>query len=71
MSNWVQQLQTLPTWKKYSQCGEEAYIEFILQNIEPKNKHLVELGAWDGYHFSNSRYFIEKGYTATQRYIKL
>jgi hypothetical protein len=65
MSNWVHQLQTLPTWKKYSQYGEEAYIEYILQNIKSKNKHIVELGAWDGYHFSNSRYFIEKGYTAT------
>jgi hypothetical protein len=65
MSNWVHELQTIPAWKKYSQYGEEAYIEFILKNIKQINKHIVELGAWDGYHFSNSRHFIQNGYSAT------
>jgi len=54
----------LPKWKKYSQSGEEAYLDHILKNISV-NKHLVELGAWDGYHLSNTRYFIEQGYTST------
>lgn len=63
--NWIYNLRTLPTWKKYSQACEEAYIEYILANLPQANtKHIVELGAWDGFHLSNTRYFIEKGYTA-------
>ena len=64
-NNWIEQLHTLPKWKKYSQAHEEAYLDHILSNIESKNKHIVEFGAWDGFHLSNTRYFIEdKGYTA-------
>jgi hypothetical protein len=64
-TNWVNQLYTIPKWKRYSQAYEEGYLEHILQNIKPINKHIVELGAWDGYHLSNTRYFIEeKGYKA-------
>lgn len=64
-TNWVTQLYTIPTWKRYSQANEEGYLEHILQNLGLPDKHIVELGAWDGYHLSNTRYFIEeKGYTA-------
>lgn len=63
--NWIYGLRTIKKWKKYSQAHEECYIEHILQNIPQANtKHIVELGAWDGYHLSNTRYFIEQGYTA-------
>lgn len=65
MSNWINELYSLETWKKYSQHGEEAYLNHILSNIKPKNKHCVDLGAWDGFHFSNTRYFMDNGYTAT------
>lgn len=61
---WIHQLRTIPTWKKYSQAHEESYIDFILQHIEKKNDYILEFGAWDGYHLSNTRYFIEKGYKA-------
>lgn len=64
MANWINDLYILENWKKYSQHGEEAYLSHILKNIKPKNKHCVDLGAWDGFHFSNTRYFIENGYTA-------
>jgi len=64
MSNWINELNSIEAWKKYSQHGEEAYLSHILENIKPQNKHIVDLGAWDGFHFSNSRYFIENGYTA-------
>jgi len=62
--NWVQQLYTIPTWKKYSQSNEESYLQHILNSIESKKNFIVELGAWDGYHLSNTRYFIDNGYNA-------
>lgn len=60
---WLNNLSNIPKWKKYAQQNEECYIEYILAKIPTINKHLVELGAWDGFHLSNTRYFIEKGYT--------
>ena len=59
MKDWTKELHTIFKWKKYSQAYEECYLAHILNNIESKNKFLVELGAWDGYHLSNTRYFIE------------
>lgn len=62
--NWIEQLYHIPKWKKYSQSYEECYLEHILKALPEGNKTLVELGAWDGYHLSNTRYFIEQGYKA-------
>lgn len=62
--NWLHELKNLPRWKKYSQADEECYLEHILNHLPQESRHIVELGAWDGYHLSNTRYFIEKGYTA-------
>ena len=59
--NFIQELYTLPLWKRYAQTHEEAYIDHILKNIKT-SKFLVELGAWDGFHLSNTRYFIEQGF---------
>jgi hypothetical protein len=64
ISDWIKQLYSIPIWKKYSQANEESYLEHILNNVPSINKHIVEFGAWDGFHLSNTRYFIEKGYTA-------
>jgi len=62
--SWTDQISTTPKWKKYAQQNEECYIEFILSNIPSVKKHLVEFGAWDGFHLSNTRYFIENhGFT--------
>jgi hypothetical protein len=61
--HWTNQIKNVKKWTKYSQSGEEAYIEFILNNLESKGKHLVEIGAWDGHHLSNTRHFIENGFT--------
>jgi len=47
---------------KYSQNGEEIIITNILEKCGEPKKFVVELGAGDGYHLSNSRYFIEKGW---------
>lgn len=59
MSNWIADLYTIPKFKKYSQAHEEGYILHILNNITSKKKYLVELGAWDGFHLSNTRLLIE------------
>lgn len=61
--SWVSQINNTEKWNKYSQCGEEAYIDFIISNLPNKGNHLVEIGAWDGYHLSNTRFLIERGYT--------
>lgn len=56
--NWVFGIGTSPKFKIHSQSYEEGYIQYILSNISA-NKFLVDLGAWDGYHLSNSKYFID------------
>jgi len=63
IKSWVSQIQSIDKWNKFSQCGEEAYIDFILKNLPNKRNHLVEIGAWDGYHLSNTRFLIERGFT--------
>jgi hypothetical protein len=56
--NWISQIP-YNKYKKYSQTGEEGYLKFILDNIGHSNKFLVDIGAWDGFHLSNTRFFIE------------
>lgn len=51
------------TGNKYSQYGEEIYLDFIFKNIGTTNKHLVDIGANDGKWLSNTRRFIESGWT--------
>lgn len=64
--NWLHELGNTTRWKKYSQCYEESYIEKIFEklNIDLKSAYIVEIGAWDGFHLSNTRYFIENGANA-------
>ena len=62
--NWIHELRNIRTWKRYSQANEESYLEHILNHVPPVNRHLVELGAWDGFHLSNTRHFIENGYSS-------
>jgi hypothetical protein len=59
--NWIKELANIENWNKYSQGGEEAYIDYILKEL-PTANFIVEIGAGDGYHLSNTRYFIENGY---------
>jgi hypothetical protein len=58
--SWINNLYTLSKWKKYSQAHEECYIQHILNNIPSKNKFILELGAWDAVHLSNTKYFIDE-----------
>ena len=63
--SWINELYTIPKWSKFSQAHEECYIEHILKNIPSKSKFILELGAWDGYHLSNTRWLIDDlGYDA-------
>ncbi len=48
---------------KYSQYGEECYLDFIFQQIGTTNKHLVDIGANNGKWLSNTREFMERGWT--------
>jgi len=57
--NWVEQLKTLSVWKIYSQSNEESYILHMLSRLPIINHYIVELGAWDGYNLSNTRYFTQ------------
>lgn len=61
--NWIKELANIENWNKYSQGGEEAYILYILKEL-PTENFIVEIGAGDGFHLSNTRYFIENGYNA-------
>lgn len=58
--SWINQIPNSPKFKKYSQTGEEGYLKFILDNVGNNNRFLVDIGAWDGYHLSNTRWFLEE-----------
>jgi hypothetical protein len=61
--NWISKIKDVERWQKYSQNGEEAFIEYILNHIPSKGNHLVDIGANDGYFLSNTRHFIQEGFT--------
>lgn len=45
----------------YSQNGESKILDALLEEIGIKKPECLEIGAGDGYHLSNTRYFIDKG----------
>ena len=56
----------------FSQAGEEGILEFLLKKIKNnklKKLNVVEFGAWDGIHLSNTFYFV-KEYNANAIYIE-
>lgn len=62
--NWIYGIKDHTPFKLHSQSGEEGIIGYILSHISA-NKFLVELGAWDGAHLSNTKYFVDhQGYKA-------
>lgn len=61
LKNWLSEIGKHRK-KIYSQCGEEGFIEFILQNTSglKSGDVVVEFGAGDGLWLSNSFYFIKE-----------
>ncbi len=53
-------LQELEATEKsiYSQHGEDGVIQALLEKIPPRHRFIVEFGAYDGDHMSNSRHLI-------------
>ena len=49
--------------KGYSQFGEEGVIDRIFATLGTTNKFLVDIGAGDGFRFSNTRNLLEHGWT--------
>jgi len=48
---------------RYSQFGEDGVLRYILGKI-PHERFVIDVGAWDGTHLSNTRQFIDMGYRA-------
>lgn len=63
--DWVKQIQTLHTPKKYAQFGEEAIFDWIFQNMgTTETPFLVDFGAGTlNSGLSNSRHLIESGWS--------
>lgn len=59
---WIKEIKNQRQRIKYSQNGEEYILEYILNHIGTTNKFLVDLGAWDGFHLSNTCLFMERGW---------
>lgn len=55
-------IKTAPRWKKYSQSGEEGILHTLIEIIGAKSHYLVDFGAGDGFHLSNTRFLIEQGW---------
>lgn len=48
---------------KYSQFGEEIIILDVFEKLGIEKGHLVDIGAGDGYTYSNARALLDKGWT--------
>lgn len=59
---WIKDIKNQPQRKGYCQNGESGWLKYIFDNIGTTNNFLVDLGAWDGKHLSNTRLFIELGW---------
>lgn len=62
--NLLNKKNNLPFYKyrkiKFSQHGEEGILSHLIKKLDLKKLNLVEFGAWDGIHLSNTFFFIEK-----------
>ena len=60
--DWAAILSKSPR-KLYSQYGEEGVIDQLFATLGTTNKFLVDIGAGDGFRFSNTRDLLEHGWT--------
>ena len=49
--------------RQFSQRGEDGILEKIFQSLGIRTGFAIELGAWDGVHFSNTYALITKGWS--------
>lgn len=59
-------LKGVSLYNHTSQFGEDALLEAIFNRIGTDNKWCLEVGAADGIFFSNTRKFIQEGWSAVQ-----
>jgi len=63
--------------KSYSQIGQDRYILLFFTFIRPKHKFFIDVGAFDGINFSNTRSLYERGWAGlcaepcNKNYLKL
>jgi hypothetical protein len=61
MTTWLDNLADA-TWREHSQNGEEGIIDAIFRGIGETNRYLVDIGAGDGEHLSNTLSLLECGW---------
>lgn len=61
--NWVDYISRIRPESTYSQYGEEAFIQYIFQQIGEQSRHFVDIGAHNGLFLSNTRLLHDKGWS--------
>jgi len=59
---WIKEIKNQPRWPSHCQNGETDILRYIFNHIGLTNKFLVDIGAWDGYHLSNTRALMDTGW---------
>jgi hypothetical protein len=49
----------------YSMRNEQLHLKYLADLLEESNGHVIDIGAGDAKHWSNSYYFVERGWNAT------
>lgn len=60
--NWVDKIKRVRPYGKYSQYGEEAYLNYIFHSIGVESRYYLDIGANDGKWLSNTRSFADSGW---------
>lgn len=60
--SWIKEIKNQPQRIGMCQNGESYRLKYIFDNIGTTNKYLVDIGAWDGKHLSNTRLFMGNGW---------
>jgi hypothetical protein len=59
---WIKEIKNQPRYPGFCQNGESDILKYIFNNIGLTNKFLVDIGAWDGTHLSNTKAFMDTGW---------
>lgn len=61
--NWIERMYEIKDKDLYSQNGEGLYLEYISHSLNIPDKHILDIGAGDGFILSNSRHLVNLGWT--------